>query len=1040
MLIKEKEVKAIANGEDIIVNLLVERITLTAYTIRLKGSAGENLTGKEIRAKIICRDNGRVIAEQTTYNGLVKIIKPQDCEQVVAEIEAEGYESKTAELKHPETELRLTKITEQKKETGNIEVRLIAPQNMGVVGVRVELRNDMNALVDYTYADSCVVVFRDVKQGNYTINISDNLARFKAASAQARVISNETSEIEINLVPATQKTTIVVKDKETKTPIANARVVVREKNGKVLAEGNTNTKGEFVIAEEYGKEVLIVSSAEKYLVKEIETTLQEEIEIELTRVTIYNSRTINVTVVDDENKPVQGALVYLMDAERDSIVNLFHGDYIVTDAVGNAEFRNIPLGTYYLIATRNIARATSKKFTLEESTEQSYNIVIALSIGKTKIQVNLFPKDISATAELYSKENQLLAKKPIINGKAEFEERSDREVFVLVKSDSFATFQSRLLKLWDAEPKTVNAKMKRTEEITNLDLEFLGIYRNNQRISSIPIGSSATAIFLTSIPQEFSKAGFVFRVGNKQYVELEPIAIKQTLIADSQIMRGAFLTGDKQQDMQYSSPSEEAKWIAAEFNRPEARIIESAVEIKARPTSITNTTAKICARLWATNSRYASIPESEEPENELYGKCKSYDIALGNSECEGEVCYLFDSLFDIDSNLFMQKPYTVITNKDYNFCFVMLARTEQRNAELTIENEDNSIEFKEAEAEKGEAKIEDNKVIVNFQDKVSGPIRTCTKLRMIKATNSIIRIEFKASNVSKHVEKVNILAEKASRIAINTSAEAIAPYEETKLEVELQDADNNIPLENALLKIIVENSLIDAKQTDAEGKATFEIPSLQPGTEIKIIAEKPGYEQAERTIKVIDSLIRIQPEIIDTTLNVVTAREKIEKITAKNLAGIPLIISKISIIPEERAEALDIGRMQSMLDSQLTTLNKGEEKTINFGIFLLVENAGAREEVSGNLEITVSNPIIGKEWAVKIPFHISIESKVAAENENCIEILGITQNEFVAEPGTTLTKEFELYNMCAAEGKYIALDSLFAKIVTSELRPNITLT
>ncbi|MCD6434222.1 MAG: hypothetical protein J7L14_01265, partial [Candidatus Diapherotrites archaeon] len=41
---------------------------------------------------------------------------------------------------------------------------------------------------------------------------------------------------------------------------------------------------------------------------------------------------------------------------------------------------------------------------------------------------------------------------------------------------------------------------------------------------------------------------------------------------------------------------------------------------------------------------------------------------------------------------------------------------------------------------------------------------------------------------------------------------------------------------------------------------------------------------------------------------------------------------------------------------------------------------------------------------------------------------------------TTLTKEFELYNMCAAEGKYIALDSLFAKIVTSELRPNITLT
>ncbi len=741
----------------------------------------------------------------------------------------------------------------------------------------------------------------------------------------------------------------------------NFSVVLKTLTNEILFSGDSQNNAAILPIYAYGKYLVDINPKDgNYGVianKEINIVAgQQEIVVDVKEITSFNSKKFNIRLLDEDEKPIEGANVFVQD--------LFTGfeifSYVIpeTDTNGYTHVTISQDGAYLFRAYKGYSEGMSDQVQVTETSNTEIpqeEVKVFLYLGNGSFDISVlddlgYPIPFAEFSFFNKSTNieKLGSKLSDNKGKMTFSLKAGTKKFFEVKSEGYLPFfsESRVLTpqiIWDGNVNLEPQKFKDDEEKARVT--FLGIFDSmGGEKTSFEIGKEVYLGYDIHLYQDVSEMEFQYITGtNSTDVEQDPLFIIGDY-ASSQI-------DSMYEDFEKNNPTEdEGKVLTAKWNKGvEGSDVEKGtyriyIKIKVRNDSSVSlySSLNVSWELFLDNS---SVSESHEE--------KQY--FLGSSlDCTDMFCAK-TSVLDLESQLYLEnlgnvnkneQKYSLVIGKGYKTEFTLMNGITATDGEikngylkahtanapgqsfLVVENDlDNYNYFnftnitlsgpntQSQNWSSAKSMLVDKYEFTNFfaNKTING------NFDFIPTTDKANYLNFWIIDTDKQVPvrgepafNYSFIPDAAHSLAIKFFPNTVlVPTKAQDLKVYVYDETGSI-IKDAVVSIFKKGQSDDGYYavqsdscvnmvTDYEGKILCKLPPLEKGTFIQILAYKPGYKSYKHKdltpdLKVLAEIVTFNPEKLEIDLAYPKEKVKTADLEITNASAQDLILENAEII------------------------------------------------------------------------------------------------------------------------------------------------
>jgi hypothetical protein len=646
-------------------------------------------------------------ASQTTdYTGSVTVVVPSNCGQLTFSASAPGFENLDSIV--VTEDYFSIEFAPDEESVGTVRVNVFSNGNP-VDGVNVKLYRYFEqelGPIETNYSASGLVTFNHVYPGDYIVK-TEATELYSAAESSVFTLAAQAEEtvtldLEQKIIGSIS---VKIVDQSTKIPLSTARVTLNLR-GRELAQKVTDTNGivTFHISEDVGHE--IVADHDDYLVKVVTNVMRNTapIAIEVEKyVPGVNGGILEVFVVNDLGDAVPSATVGLFNADTNVLMPYFEQ---ISDLNGIARFEKVENGNYRAFAFKKQSSGWSETAFFDKRRAEETKLTAIMQIDEGTVEVHVVDEEGDpvnfARVAVYDALGDILQGSDFSNAEGIYtlNLKADKEVYIRASREQ-AIFYTAAKPVLASSVQTFNVMLPKRMAPDPIEVEFKGLYKDDQTVTNVAPGEVYTARFWVKITEgtDYDEVGLHVRTGDSDIMEKDSLFIKRVNIPQTLIEKDTAFTGDYETDI-FSFTYGDAKWFDAFWDHPLHGIYEAEVDIEIKPSATLDEALIIYFKVYgATESFVERDPFDESPADyEMYNNTKQVIRQVGvPTYCDDEFC--FDAqIFDNESKI-LTPVSTEFFGKafgSYNLKFNLVNNSEtgvHNNAFIRITNPEKNLWF-----------------------------------------------------------------------------------------------------------------------------------------------------------------------------------------------------------------------------------------------------------------------------------------------------------------------------------------------------------
>ena len=957
-------------------------------------------------------------------------------------------------------------LSDVSTEDGTLIINVEDLQGSPLDGIKVELYK-YSEILDNPNVGPITVAFTYSGQANFSIYPGDYLAKTydeagnygEATSERLSVTSEGIQTTTISLREDVKgQIKIKVTNKKNGETIEDAKVKLYYSDSDAeITSIETDESGEAKFNISRDVEYKAIITAESYQIGRASSlTIGESFNnVKLSKCTPTTCGSLKVKVVDQDNTAMRNATVALYNASTNFVAGY---DTKITDLNGVAEFFGVSSGNYYAFAFKEgfSGRSDASYFSSSASENNEANLEVTMEVGEGIVRVNVLneknqPMAFASIGLFNARTNEKIGNDfTNAEGVKEFTLKADTKVYIIVsKPDDpdYAKFISIKKPILSSEVQVFDVKLEKKILKNNVELVFLGMFKENQRVQNAKAGETYNAKFVLKIPEEkeYEEVGVHIRTGQDVLMEKDKILIEQVNAPrTSQVRATRYEEKSELEEEDYDFTVGDAKWINLEWRDPEkvmSGTFEIEAEITIKESAALGDKMFLYYRAWGEEDNDRDrFPEDDSVSIELYSNTKKEIIQAGIvTLCDEDFCFTA-TITDLKEDLIdsVTETYNAKIFNQYTVNFIITNNSETKihnNANLRINNADESLKFFNYSIINSESKETEGVVngyeferlpVGNLQPKNS--IRITADFTPQKAVNGILEIKLVSDQSIVFNKALTIIVGAPKELDLEVDPSFYLSGVQNDISVLVTDKSNLLEIEKAIVKLKDKHgNILDYDVSGKDGLVNLTLPAQAPGTKLKIEAEKENYNVKVVEVEVSEDLLEITPASIGVSLNTKNKLKSEETIALRNIVPYSLKIKSIALQGNFK-NLIDKQQVKNWLESSYTgmVIDSEEKAEIILKTFLTEEakTLNNRIDLEGELVIIMEN--FGNEWLFKTPVKIAIGLGDEVDDPTC---LVVTRSEWITSTsGTPKRTEFQIQNNCTVGGNPVALQDLEAKI------------
>ncbi len=1029
--------------------------------IRIVSASDGKVWEKPITLRFSCSMNSAFSREVQSSNGNVTVNGiPQDCGTLLASIIGAGFTLGSNQIDLAAASPTLS-VSEENVITGTVKVTVKDEGQKPVGQANVTLYKDnATRLTSKATGETGIVTFENVPIEKYFIQVTDLREPAKYAKYDSSVkgeikdvLENQTTEfVAVMEEKVLGKIILVAKDSETLKGIPNVSVTLFE--NKIESETkSTNADGK---VEFFVSDTTPVFAArfdhQAYLVlnKSPLSASDSAQEVFLEKTSAQNANSAEITVVDQDDQPVENAKIVLKKLDG-SIAS----ETLSTSANGKVVFTRLQPETFFAFVSKDgIGETNSDTFVITE--RQQTKIKVTLQIGSGEIEVLVSDPSLQAVSGATVKAIDIFSGAVLqtavtqSDGKATVSLRADKKAFFEVTAGGFAPGYSIAITPSAQATRTLSVSLY--EDISKFEVRLEGLFVDGESIQDgLIAGEEYTAKLTLLIPENagLDEAGVHVRTGRSEpatsnLMESDYAFIGKVFSAASTSLKGTTFSppnGYGEDAMHLTNGN--AKWTNLVFAKPKAGAYAIETKILVRENAPLGTNIEFNYRAWGKTGAIVRFPvdkvlgenESAQGKQGLYAVTSTKIFSVGPSTlCSNNFCSLIsikDLTADLQTGIIDSYPAQPLSDYRVYFTIINNGQTSFGNVQMELSTLTGGVSF-------GDWSIADSQGVTatgdgQNQEKIYSTLNDFTpsstilgnaKITTQNGGTSRLLITIKSGSQSVFQKIIDFEIEPTRDLNIDVLPKNIVAFINNDLLIHASDKNASAGLPNVTIEILQGTNRIASGQTDSSGVFRYTLQSPSPGSEYTITAQKPGYRKTEQVMKVSSSILDVIPSEINESLTTTGIFSVEKELLVTNRTPLDLVISEIRFNH-------DFNRfVRGRFAEQYTgvVLKQGIDQNVIVIIELTDEGKRllSRTDIAGSLTIYISDAERTKTWATDVPVIIHVGFGGEVIDNKCL-IVSPAQWA-ISSSGASQTTQISVDNKCRAESNFVPLQNLEAKV------------
>lgn len=1044
----------LAKDEESLKVTLIELARLVTKTVKLMKQGTSELVTSPVRLFFSCSNNRTFQEEKTITGGIGAVDVPDDCGQLNFSLPA-GFSSQQNSVDATTGDSAEIFLLAAAAGKGNVVVSVFDETNKALAGIGVNLHTEtgVNYATKATTAAG-TASFENVEAGRYYVSTYDTTGTYAefsgfTAGEIKEVRPDSDTDFRVSLDKrSVGKVKVEVVDKSTGEAVKAASVSLL-KNGKLIRSEETGADGkaEFAVGENVSYQLNV--DAPNYLLSSLDNVrpATEFVKVELELATAANSQGLLVSVLDENNKPVEDAKLILKKQADGTQV----GSELTTGVDGKATFDRLEEDTYYVYAYKpGFGDKTSDTITLSKRVRNELKVV--LPIGNGNFQVKVLNEDLQPVAGAKVRVMDYATRQPIAeqittaDGIVKLPVRADKFAYAFVEAANFLPYTSVPMQL--AKDVTLERSVVLIRDAPSANVAVQGLYANNELVrDALSAGGRYTARMLMTLPRQstFNEAGLHFRTGSDQarIIDRDPVYITGIRAAAPKIVRGTTYnpyTGAAT-DLQHLTNGN-AKWSDVIFAEPLPGVYEIETDLQVREGARLGEPAELHYRGWGRTGSYVRFPadtilgssEAVAEREALYANTRTMTVSVGPSNiCQDNFCSV-QSIEDIQAKLLTavidEYPARISNNYRLNFFITGIAERAMPNAELHISNATSAITF-------GNYKITDvtdaikqglvdgSELVlpignISKDDDVFGQLDFMT--RRDGTTDLVVSIVSEGEKVFE--KKIKLVISAAQEMKVQILPKVIVPFVNNNLIVKVTTADEKSALSDATVTIRRDGAVQTTGRTNSEGIFSYTLLPSPVGSVVTVEVERPGFRTVKMEVKLTENIVEFLPKEISELLTIGTVPEKERAVVLRNLTDIPLIVSAVNASGDFKSFV----KVQQREDATGKELLVNSDVNMSVVLGLTPKASGILEatRLKGSLDVVVASPTLQRQWTSKLPLDVRIGFGREVDDPACFSVFPSEWKIFTHVEGRKL--DLAIRNNCTVADRPVPLRNLQIRV------------
>lgn len=1013
---------------------------ISEYLIEFVDSSGKRLLGKKVTASFTCSEPVFAPAATSTVEAEMKVIPPIGCGTLNITADADGYKAVSQALTFSNTIV----FEALEKTDGVVRVTVLdAETNEPLIddSIKVKLVSESQVWDETKYTDWGEAEFSNLTPGTYSATAEDEDKEYAIATVTGiEVSAGELTEAEIPMGKSIRGVLKVdVKGLETGTAIEGAEIEVRDEDGTLVVDDETDEQGkaEFQFFEAgaftvsaYKEEYLNAEPVLVDMTEAVDAQVYEET-IELELLTEENAGRVTVNVEDEEGLSVENAVVNVYDAETDLLAGVPEG---ITDANGTVQFKGLDSGAYYVKAYKYPAEVQSDSQEVDVKENTVFDVV--MEIGEAEIEITAVDEDgdaiPNARAAFKSPSGEEIGAIELgADGTARHLMKADKSVSVTVSKAGYLPYSTEVLQLYKDETTDVDAVLKAQITGDTPVVEFLGMYLEDnpaQEVNQLTAGEEYIAKFNFSVPsgQKFKQTGLHVRTGNDRVDLVEGDALHISGINTPRASYTKGKTYNPPTGYEFDSANftnSKAKWANIVWTEAESeagsKIVH--VEVKVNKDIAQGTPLELQYRTWGVvaGSRYfrdpvdSALGEAAEvsAKQGLYAETyKQIFYESAPALCDEEFCFT-ERVYDVAEEIYIDdEPYHVGVFGDYEYTFEITNNNDSHihnNATLRMKNSSDGTvldrilkiggyEIINADSEVSSGTADDYELpwigTGNFSPNksISGKVSFIPQ----DTKNSKLNTLIVSDGTDVFDQKSRFSVDNEEDLVIEITPSLVPAYAEVPIEAKVVYGRGDraeMPVENAIVTMVKKapsdsgTGVSKQATTGQDGRAEFVIDPSSPNTSLEFSVQKPKHECRDCPYVAVVScgLVEISESSLSSDLDIIENKEEIiDEIVITSRVEHPIEITAATIEDESPGGSfkglLDVYTMAGYLDTFVAGTKftqKGEEKEVSVKT-AVTEDAIELIDEEEEFEATLKLDVSGDSFTQKCVFEVPMDISV----------------------------------------------------------------
>jgi|GEM_PF-4081186 len=932
-------------------------------TVYLSCSTGALFTQAPCAGGSLQSGNAKAVC--TTSNGQVSVLGkfiPKNCGKLLARASLAGYDDKDFEVGDGFT----IKFSAAESAKGNAAITVKDEKGNPVDGAMISLYESSGILSVKKLSSYGRAEFEGIKIGSYYASAEKD-GYVNSGTQNFTVSADSTANAAIILASAASQSNaflnVWVKDKQSNSPITGAIISLRNSAGQFVGNNTTDSNGYSRYAVPAGQYHIGARMDASYLGAETDLNLYKGDNnsfLQLERMTSQNSGVLIVNVVDEDDKNVSGAEVFLYESENGKKGFLANYASRVTDLLGIAKWTGVEEKEFIASARKSLAIGDSTAFTVKKAEQNK--VKIKITIGETTLNISAFDSDgkpvPNAQAEFRSIGGALVGSVLLkSDGTLSQKLKADKTVYAVISSPNYMPWVSQTIELKPNDAVSIKAILQARVPTGKPKIEFLGAFdaaNSNVPATELKTGNSYLLKWSLQIPERgpngesLSQAGVHVRLGKSENG-------KQNLMANDQIyfksigvpaapaLKGTSYSPGASDGYSFDSKNttnSDFKWANVVLDSANSAQYTITAIGTVRDTAVLGDSLMVQWRAWlkTQDGTYITTPEDATVTGEqqlFYAATNSQEYFAGiASSCNSELCYTGENLINLDQKEVVKSSssagsvFSLRVSSPHTLSFTLLSDSDNTyvNPQLYVKaldysgNDSDSLKISaykivgtdnvphSAQFASGAevTKIEGLEVGSNW--KKGGKLQADINLALSGNSSAILRVY-----VISNSQRVQINGNDAKEITLNPGPSSplnVSVFPQRLFSGITQDLnatvkdDKGIELYKALVsvsrRIYSQTNQIGQAETGNDGNASFKIQDSYLGENSSIIvsASKAGFATATATIGVSGngSVISVDPAKITASVTPTQQQTPEIPITIQNNTGFDLDLNGLQLI------------------------------------------------------------------------------------------------------------------------------------------------